>query len=74
MTKGFPRLCGHSPWTANSLSGTGDDDLINWTKREAPVISAPPELPPAGFPSITGDSSADFRDPFVWREGNGGFF
>jgi beta-fructofuranosidase len=49
---------------------TGDQDLRNWTKQEAPVISKPPpELELTGFPSITGDLSADFRDPFVWREG-----
>ena len=67
--KGVPTALYTAPGPQTVCLATGDDDLINWTKREAPVISAPPELPLAGFPSITGDSSADFRDPFVWREG-----
>ena len=49
---------------------TGDDDLIHWTKHPSPVIGGPPkELNLTGFPSITGHASADFRDPYVWREG-----
>jgi beta-fructofuranosidase len=48
---------------------TGDDDLITWTKQEPPTIPKPPLLL-TGFPSITGHLSADFRDPFVWRESN----
>jgi beta-fructofuranosidase len=49
---------------------TGDDDLILWKKCKEPVIRrAPPELPLTGFPSLTGHPSADFRDPYVWRDG-----
>ena len=40
----------------------GSDDLDTWAKHPAnPLIAAPPP----GFGSQTGD----FRDPFVWREG-----
>ncbi len=40
----------------------GSDDLDTWTKHPAnPLIAAPPP----GFGGATGD----FRDPFVWREG-----
>ena len=40
----------------------GSDDLDTWTKHPAnPLIAAPPP----GFGGETGD----FRDPFVWREG-----
>jgi len=40
----------------------GSDDLDDWTKLpDNPLIVAPPP----GF----GGESADFRDPFVWREG-----
>lgn len=49
---------------------TGDHELRNWRQHENPVISQPPaSLSLTGFPSITGHLSADFRDPFVWREG-----
>jgi beta-fructofuranosidase len=49
---------------------TGDDDLKLWKKCKEPVISGPPtELALTGFPSLTGHPSADFRDPYVWREG-----
>jgi len=48
---------------------TSKDELRTWSHREKPVISAPPPgLELTGFPSITGHASADFRDPFVWRE------
>jgi beta-fructofuranosidase len=48
---------------------TGDDELKNWKQVDRPTISGPPpDLPLTGFPSITGHPSADFRDPFVWRE------
>jgi len=48
---------------------TGDDELRSWKQHEPPVISRPPpDLNLTGFPSITGHPSADFRDPFVWRE------
>ncbi len=41
---------------------TSTDDLLTWQKRPEPVIAAPPEgLNLVGPP--------DFRDPFVWREG-----
>ncbi|MBP6787946.1 MAG: glycoside hydrolase family 32 protein [Candidatus Promineofilum sp.] len=41
----------------------GSDDLDTWAKHPAnPLIAAPP-------PGFGGDSG-DFRDPFVWREGN----
>jgi beta-fructofuranosidase len=66
---GIPTALYTAPGPQTVCLATGDDDLINWTKHEVPVISEPPhELELAGFPSITGDSSADFRDPFVWRE------
>ena len=40
----------------------GSDDLDTWTKHPAnPLVAAPPP----GFGGATGD----FRDPFVWREG-----
>jgi beta-fructofuranosidase len=49
---------------------TSDDELRIWKKNVVPVIAGPaPELELTGFPSITGHSSADFRDPCVWREG-----
>ncbi len=49
---------------------TSDDELRTWKKRHVPVISGPPPgLDLTGFPSITGHPSADFRDPYVWREG-----
>ena len=42
---------------------TSDDGLRTWQKRPEPVIAAPPEgLDLVGPP--------DFRDPFVWLEGN----
>jgi beta-fructofuranosidase len=48
---------------------TSDDELKSWKQSETPAISGPPpDLKLTGFPSITGDPSADFRDPFVWRE------
>jgi beta-fructofuranosidase len=48
---------------------TGDDELKNWKQCDTPAISGPPpDLQLTGFPSITGHPSADFRDPFVWRE------
>ncbi len=48
---------------------TSDDKLKTWNKHDAPVISGPPrDLEMTGFPSITGDPSADFRDPYAWRE------
>lgn len=49
---------------------TSDDELRTWKKHHAPVIGGPPlELDLTGFPSITGHPTADFRDPYVWREG-----
>ena len=51
------------------LATSGDSELRNWTKESLPVIAGPPEnVELAGFPSITGDMSADMRDPFVWQE------
>jgi beta-fructofuranosidase len=48
---------------------TGDDDLKLWAKCKEPVINGPPtELLLTGFPSLTGHLSADFRDPYVWRD------
>jgi beta-fructofuranosidase len=68
--RGVPTALYTAPGPQTVCLATGDDDLRNWTKREVPVISEPPPgLELAGFPSITGDSTADFRDPFVWREG-----
>lgn len=50
-------------------TATSDDDLRNWKKSNAPLISGPPpDLLLTGFPSITGHPSADFRDPYVWQE------
>ena len=44
------------------LVATSSDGLRMWQKRPEPVIAAPPEgLEIVGPP--------DFRDPFVWREG-----
>jgi len=40
----------------------GDDDLDTWVKHPTPLIAAPP-------PGFGGDS-ADFRDPYVWCEGD----
>jgi len=49
---------------------TSSDGLRTWKKHGFPVISGPPPgLELTGFPSITGHLSADFRDPYVWREG-----
>lgn len=42
---------------------TSTDGLVTWQKRPQPVISAPPE----GLGLI---GPPDFRDPFVWREGD----
>jgi beta-fructofuranosidase len=48
---------------------TSDDGLRTWKRHPMPVIDGPPsELELTGFPSITGHQSADFRDPYVWRE------
>jgi beta-fructofuranosidase len=48
---------------------TSDDDLKCWKQQDTPAISGPPpDLELTGLPSITGHHSADFRDPFVWRE------
>ena len=48
---------------------TSDDGLRTWKKHPMPVIDGPPpDLELTGFPSITGHQSADFRDPYVWRE------
>ena len=48
---------------------TSDDELRTWKKHPIPVINGPPPDPGwTGFPSITGHPSADFRDPYVWRE------
>jgi beta-fructofuranosidase len=52
------------------LATTSDSELRNWSKEPLPVITGPPKnVKLAGFPSITGDMSADMRDPFVWQEG-----
>jgi beta-fructofuranosidase len=48
---------------------TSTDDLMTWEQQSTPVIDGPPSGSEwTGFPSITGHPSADFRDPFVWRE------
>jgi beta-fructofuranosidase len=48
---------------------TSTDDLVTWRQQSTPVIDGPPSVFEwTGFPSITGHPSADFRDPFVWRE------
>jgi beta-fructofuranosidase len=48
---------------------TSDDGLRTWKKHLMPVINGPPpDLELTGYPSITGHPSADFRDPYVWRE------
>jgi len=53
------------------LATSGDSELRNWIKEPLPVITGPPEnVELTGFPSITGDMSADMRDPFVWQEGD----
>jgi beta-fructofuranosidase len=66
---GVPTALYTAPGPQTVCLATGDDDLRTWTKLDAPVLSEPPPgLELTGFPSITGDSSADFRDPFVWRE------
>ena len=50
-------------------AATSADDLITWKQLPTPVIAGPPSgMELTGFPSINGHSSADFRDPFVWRE------
>jgi beta-fructofuranosidase len=68
--RGIPTALYTAPEPQTVCLATGDNDLRNWAKREISVLSEPPpSLELAGFPSITGDSSADFRDPFVWREG-----
>jgi beta-fructofuranosidase len=68
--QGVPTALYTAPGPQTVCLAKGDGDLTHWTKREAPVISLPPPgLDLTGFPSITGDASADFRDPFVWREG-----
>ena len=52
------------------LATTVDSELRTWSKQPLPVITEPPKnVELAGFPSITGDMSADMRDPFVWQEG-----
>ncbi len=67
--RGVPTALYTAPGPQTVCLAMGDGDLTNWTKLGAPVISEPPpELELVGFPSITGDFSADFRDPFVWRE------
>ena len=68
--QGVPTALYTAPGPQTVCLATGDGDLTRWTKREVPVISLPPPgLDLTGFPSITGDASAGFRDPFVWREG-----
>jgi beta-fructofuranosidase len=68
--QGVPTALYTAPGPQTVCLATGDEDLRSWTKREIPVIREPPSgLELTGFPSITGDLSADFRDPFVWREG-----
>jgi beta-fructofuranosidase len=48
---------------------TSDDDLRTWKQCATPIVSQPPsDLELTGFPSVTGNPSADFRDPFVWQE------
>jgi beta-fructofuranosidase len=51
---------------AQSTATAADPDLIVWHKHPAnPIIPAPPpDLPLTG-----GAFGPDFRDPFVWREG-----
>ncbi|PWT86338.1 MAG: hypothetical protein C5B58_01555 [Acidobacteria bacterium] len=50
-------------------TATGSDNLMTWSQSGTPVISeAPAHLELTGFPSITGHPSADFRDPFIWKE------
>ncbi len=40
---------------------TSEDDLLTWKKRSTPVIGdVPPET----------SQTSDFRDPFVWKEGD----
>jgi beta-fructofuranosidase len=46
------------------LAAKGSDDLLVWEKlAENPLIAGPP-------PSIDAGAPPDFRDPFVWREGD----
>lgn len=53
------------------VATSDDQELRTWRQHESPVIqSPPPNLDLTGFPSITGHPSADFRDPYVWREGD----
>jgi beta-fructofuranosidase len=48
---------------------TSEDGLRTWKKHPMPVINGPPpDLELTGYPSLTGHQSADFRDPYVWRE------
>jgi beta-fructofuranosidase len=62
---GTPTLVytGVSPQTV--CLATGSPDLLTWTKHPAnPVIAAPP-------PEWAAATGEDFRDPFVWRAGDG---
>jgi beta-fructofuranosidase len=53
------------------VATSDDSELRTWQQHESPVIDGPPpNLDLTGSPSITGHSSADFRDPYVWREGD----
>lgn len=43
---------------------SGSDDLAQWDKHPAnPVIAAPPE-------ELEGNTQGQFRDPFVWKDGD----
>lgn len=67
--QGVPTALYTAPGPQTVCLATGDDELRTWRKNDLPVISEPPPgLDLAGVPSITGDSSTDFRDPFVSRE------
>jgi beta-fructofuranosidase len=67
--RGIPTALYTAPGPQMVCLATGDDNLRSWTKCEIPVIDEPPPgLDLTGFPSVTGHLSADFRDPYVWRE------
>ena len=64
-TKSQSRICKISclpilSW--NSLLCADDDDLLTWTKQEAPIIEHPPQ----------GEALTGFRDPYIIQRSGGG--
>lgn len=61
---GTPTLIYTGVWPQAQCLATSSDGLVTWDKLTAPIVAAPPP----GVPVI--GETPEFRDPFVWREGD----